>query len=328
MKIFAYSVREDEVKYFEQFRSNGVEISWTSEYPSMENLSLVEGCEGVSIITNVITPPMYEMWHALGVRYLATRSVGYDHLDTARMKALGMRGVHASYSPNAVANYTIMMMLMACRRINLILDKARMQDFSLPGKIGKELSLCTVGIVGTGQIGETVVRHLSGFGCRILVNDMYEKESLKQYAAYVDLDTIYRECDIISLHVPGMESNRHMIDQAAIAKMKDDVILVNAARGMLIDSAALIDGLESGKVGFAALDTFEEERGLYYKNLERERIANRVRSMLMGFPNVILSPHMAFYTEQSTSDMVGTTVRGLLAFEQNGANPAEITYEQ
>ena len=328
MKIFAYSVREDEVKYFEQFRSNGIDIRYTSDYPSKDNLNLAEGCEGVSIITNVITPEMYEAWHAMGVRYIATRSVGFEHLNTTCMKALDMRGVHASYSPNAVANYTIMMMLMACRRINLILDKARMQDFSLPGKIGKELSLCTVGIIGTGQIGETVVRHLSGFGCRVLVNDVYEKDALKQYASYVDLDTIYRECDIISLHVPGMESNRHMINRDAIAKMKDDVILVNAARGMLIDSEALIAGLESGKVGFAALDTFEEEWGLYYKNLERERIANRVRSILMGFPNVILSPHMAFYTEQSTSDMVGTTVRGLLAFEQDGINPAEITYAE
>lgn len=326
MKIFAYSVREDEIKYFEQFRENGVDLEYTSEYPSVDNLQLARGCGAVSIITNVITPEMYEKWHEMGVNYIATRSVGYDHLNTALMQKLGMRGVHASYSPNAVANYTIMLMLMACRKVNFILEKARLQDFSLPGKIGKELSLCTVGIVGTGKIGETVVKHLSGFGCRILVNDVYEKESVRQYAEYVDLDTLYRECDIISLHVPGMESNRHMINGETIAKMKDDVIIVNAARGMLVDSYALIDGLESGKVGFAALDTFEEEFGLYYRNLERERMANRVRGILQTFPNVILSPHMAFYTEQSTSDMVGTTVRGLLAFETGAENPAEIRF--
>lgn len=324
MKIFAYSVREDEEKFFNQFIESGVDCSYITEYPSLENLDLVKGADAVSIISNVITKEMYDRWRELGIQYIATRSVGYDHLDIPYMKSLGMQGVHASYSPNAVANYTIMLMLMACRKINFILKKADCQDFSLPGKIGKELSLCTVGIIGTGQIGETVIRHLSGFGCRILAYSTHEKESVKKYADYVDLDTLYRECDIISLHVPGRESNRHMIDRKAIARMKDDMILINTARGLVVDSQALIEGLESGKIGFAALDTFEEEVGLYYKNLERQQIVNRTRAVLKTFPNVILSPHMAFYTEQSTSDMVGTTIRGLLAFETGEENPARI----
>lgn len=328
MKIFAYSVREDEVKYFEEFNeSNEVEIEYISDYPSLDNLGRAAGADGVSIISNVITKEMYDEWSKLGVKYIATRSIGYDHLDTAYMKKLGMRGVHAVYSPNAVANYTIMMMLMACRKITFILDKARMQDFTLPGKIGKELSQCTVGIIGTGQIGETVIKHLSGFGCRILANDIYEKDSVKEYAEYVDLDTLYKECDVISLHVPGFESNRHMINAETIAKMKDDVIIINAARGMVVDSYALIDGLESGKIGFAALDTFEEEVGLYYKNFERGIVANRVRAILQTLPNVILTPHMAFYTEQSSSDMVRTTVNGLVDFEKGCDNPLEVSYE-
>ena len=324
MKIFAYSVREDEVKYVEQFRAAGLDCEYISEYPSADNLEFARGYDAVSIISNVISRDMYDTWQAMGVKYIATRSVGYDHLDIPYMKKLGMRGVHASYSPNAVANYTIMLMLMACRKINFIQQKALVQDFTLPGKIGKELSLCTVGIIGTGAIGETVIRHMSGFGCRLLAYSNHEKESVKAYAEYVDLDTLYRECDIISLHIPGNERNRHMIDAKAIAKMKDDVILINTARGMVVDSYALIDGLESGKIGFAALDTFEEEVGLYYKNLERELLANRVRAILQTFQNVILTPHMAFYTEQSTSDMVATTMRGLLAFESGEENPAEI----
>lgn len=326
MRIFAYSVRGSEFDYFKEFQQACVDCAVTDEYPSMSNLQLAQGYDAVSIITNVITKEMYEGWHAMGVRYIATRSAGFDHLDTALMKQLGMRGVHATYSPNAVANYTIMLMLMACRKVNYILDKARLQDFTLTGNIGKELSLCTVGVIGTGQIGETVVRHLSGFGCRILVYDVQQKEALKPYATYVDMDTLLHESDVITLHVPGMASNRHMIDRDAFAKMKDDVIFINTARGVLVDSYALIEALESGKVGFAALDTYEEERGLYYKNLEQQPLANRVRGMLMAFPNVILSPHMAFYTEQSVYDMVGTSTRGLLAFEAGGENPAEITY--
>lgn len=327
MKIFAYSVREDEVKYFEKMKiETGADISYTSEYPSMENIELAKGADGVLIITNVITKDMYDAWASYGVKYIGTRSVGFDHMDTKYMKDLGMRGLHAVYSPNAVANYTIMLMLMACRKVTFILDKAKVQDFALPGKIGKELSLCTVGVIGTGQIGETVIRHLSGFGCRILAYDLYEKESVKEYAEYVDLDTLYKECDVITLHVPGSEENYHMINEETIGKMKDDVILINAARGSVVDSQALIAGLESGKIGFAALDTFEEEFGLYYKNLEREQIVNRTRLILQGFPNVILSPHMAFYTEQSTSDMVRTPIVGMLEIEKDGESTLEVSY--
>lgn len=327
MRILAYSVREDEVKHFERFREElGVDIELVADYPSAENAALAKGYDAVNILTNVITKEIYDTWHAMGVKYIATRTVGYDHLDAGYMKQLGMRGVHATYSPNAVANYTIMLMLMACRKVNFILDKARLQDFSLPGKLGKELSLCTVGIIGTGNIGETVIRRLSGFGCRILAYSGHEKESVKPYAEYVDLKTLYRESDIISLHVPGMEKNRHMINRDTLSMMKDDVILVNTARGMLVDSYALIEALETGKVGFAALDTFEEEIGLCYKNLEHVQLTNRTRAIFNTFPNAILTPHMAFYTEQSISDMVGTSLRGLLAFESGADNPLEITY--
>lgn len=316
MKIFAYSVREDEEKYVEEFRnSQGITCDYVSEYPSMENLELAKGYDAVSIINNVLTPEMYEGWCKLGIKYLATRSVGYDHFDLKLMKKLGMQGVHATYSPNAVANYTIMLMLMSCRKMPFIMYKAGCQDFSLPGKIGKELSQCTIGIIGTGQIGETVIKHLSGFGCRILAYSTTEKPEVMKYAEYVGIDTLYRECDIISIHIPGNEKNYHLIDAQAIAKMKDDVIFINTARGSVVDSEALISALESGKIGFAALDTFEEERGLYYKNLEREQIVNRTRAILSTFQNVILTPHMAFYTEQSTSDMVRTTMLGLRSFE-------------
>ena len=141
VKIFAYSVREDEEKYFDKFcQENPGVCSYISDYPTMDNIDMADGYDAVSVISNVITKDMYDAWHKMGVKYIATRSVGDDHLDPVYMKKLGMRGVHASYSPNAVANYTIMLMLMACRKVSFILDKAKTQDFSLPGKIGKELS--------------------------------------------------------------------------------------------------------------------------------------------------------------------------------------------
>lgn len=329
MKIFAYGVRPyDELAYFEKFsREYGFEFDGTPDYPSMENAELARGYDAISIITNVMTEELLDKFKEMGIRYIATRSIGFEHMDAPYMKKIGLRGIHVSYSPNAVANYTIMMMLMACRKIDYIMEKASLQDYTLKGKVGKELSLSTVGVIGTGRIGETVIKHLSGFGCRILAYDVYPKDSLKGMAEYVDLDTLYAESDIITLHVPGMESNHHMIDAAAITKMKDDVILINAARGMLVDNEALLEGIESGKIGYAALDTFDHEQGLYYLSFEEKVIANRDLALLSANPRVMLSPHMAFYTEQSVSDMVKNAVLGIMELEEKGESSFEITYE-
>lgn len=326
MKLFVYAMREfDELKYFEECREKfGIDFDYTTAYPDKDNLFLAEGCDAVSVITNPIDRELLELFAEMGVKYLATRSIGYEHIDVENAHRLGIRVCHASYSPNSVANYTIMLMLMACRNIEYILDKSRLQDYSLGGKIGKELSLCTVGVIGTGKIGETVIRHLSGFGCKMLAYDLYEKDAVKQYAEYVPLERLYAESDIVTLHIPGMEENYHMLDEKAFGKMKDGVILVNAARGMLVDTDALIGALETGKVGFAALDTVEEENGLYYLNREGDIIANRHRAVLGAFPNVILSPHMAFYTEQAVSDMVGKTVEAMVRLSRGEETELEV----
>ena len=223
-----------------------------------------------------------------------------------------------------MADYTVMLLLMSIRKAKQILQRTNIQDYTLKGNLGRELKDMTVGVIGTGRIGRTVVRHLSGFGCRLLAYDIVESESVKQYAQYTDLETIYRECDIISLHVPGLEENYHMINKDTFAKMKDGVILINAARGMLINTNDMIEALESGKIGYAALDTIENEAGLYYLNRETDILANHDRAILSAFPNVLVSPHMAFYTERSVQDMVENAVRGLVACEQGGENPFEV----
>lgn len=326
MKLFVYAMREfDELKYFEECRERfGITFDYTTAYPDKDNLFLAKGYDAVSVITNPIDRELLGLFSEMGVKYLATRSIGYEHIDVEEAQRLGIRVCHASYSPNSVANYTIMLMLMACRNIEYILDKSRLQDYSLGGKIGKELSLCTVGVIGTGKIGETLIRHLSGFGCKMLAYDLYEKDAVKQYAEYVPLERLYAESDIITLHIPGMEENYHMINGEAFGKMKNGVILVNAARGMLVDTDALIGALETGKVGFAALDTVEEENGLYYLNREGDIIANRHRAVLGTFPNVILSPHMAFYTEQAVSDMVGKTVEAMVLLSRGEETELEV----
>lgn len=317
MKIFFYALREyDEQKYVEKFAGQySFEYGFTSAYPSMDNVQLAKGYDAISIITNPMYPEILKAFHDVGVRYISTRSIGYEHIDVDYAHSLGMRASHVVYSPNSVANYTIMLILMACRNMPWIMKKADCQDYSLNGKVGKELSTSTVGVIGTGNIGKTVVKHLSGFGCRILAYSLYEDEEVKKYAEYVSLDELIKQSDIITLHVPGNAENTHLIDAAAFEKMKDGVIIVNTARGLIIDTQALIAALKSGKVGYAALDTFEGEVGLYYLNKEMQRLDNDNMALLKSFPNVILSPHMAFYTEQAVSDMVENSIKGLLGFE-------------
>lgn len=317
MKIFFYALREyDEQKYVEKFAGQyAFEYGFTSAYPSMDNVQLAKGYDAISIITNPMYLEILKAFYDVGVRYISTRSIGYEHIDIEYAHSLGMRASHVVYSPNSVANYTIMLILMACRNMPWIMKKADCQDYSLKGKVGKELSTSTVGVIGTGNIGRTVIKHLSGFGCRILAYSLYEDEEVKKYAEYVSLDELIRQSDIITLHVPGNAENTHLIDAAAFDKMKDGVIIVNTARGLIIDTQALIAALKSGKVGFAALDTFEGEAGLYYLNKETQRLDNDNMALLKSFPNVILSPHMAFYTEQAVSDMVENSIKGLLGFE-------------
>ena len=326
MKIFAFALRDfDEKAYFEQYcKDLGIEYGYTSEYPTMENAELARGAEGITIITNPMYPELLDRYYSLGVRFIATRSVGYDHIDMAYAKKLGIRISNVSYTPDAVANYTIMMMLMACRKMSYIMDKARLQDFSLKGKLGRELSSCTVGVIGTGRIGERVIEHLSGFGCRLLAYDVYEKENVKKYAEYLPLEQVYAQSDIITLHVPGLPENTHMIGREAFRQMKDGVIFVNAARGLLVDTAALAEALDAGKIGYAALDTIENESGLCYLNREGEVLGKPERALLMSYPNVMVSPHMAFYTDEAVSDMVKNAILGLMYFIRGEENPFEV----
>lgn len=325
MKIFFYALREyDEQKYVEKFaKQYSFEYAFTSDYPSMDNIGLAKGYDAISIITNPMYPEILDALHNEGVKYISTRSIGYEHIDIEYAHSIGMKAAHVVYSPNSVANYTIMLMLMACRNMPWIMKKADCQDYSLKGKVGKELSTSTVGVIGTGNIGKTVVKHLSGFGCRILAYSCYEDEEVKKYAEYVSLDELLKNSDIITLHVPGNAENTHLIDETAFEKMKDGVIIVNTARGPIVDTKALIASLKSGKVGFAALDTFEGEAGLYYLNKETQKLDNDNMAILKSFPNVILSPHMAFYTEQAVSDMVENSIRGILGLE-NGDNSLEV----
>lgn len=319
MKIFVYSIRDDEKPYFDTFAQKyGCTYESTKEYPSPENAHYVKGFDVVNIITTRTDCQMIDLFRHYGVRCIATRTIGYDHIDLEYAASLGIGVTNVSYSPSSVANFTIMLMLMGCRKMQQIMQRTAVQDFSLPGKMGIELSNCTVGVIGTGRIGEQVIRHLSGFGCRLLAYDLFPKDSLRKIATYTSLDELISSSDIITLHCPGIPENYHLINRQRIKRMKNGVMLINAARGSLIDSEALIEGLENGKIGFAGLDTVEHETGLYYLNKTGEVIKNHQLAVLRSYPNVLFSPHMAFYTDEAVSNMVEYSILAATQFLTTG----------
>ena len=323
MKIFAYCLREfDEKEFYDKICAEyGAEYSYTTDYPSPENVELARGYDAISITPCDMGAHMLDLFYSVGVRYVATRSIGFDHIDLAHAKELGMGVCHVSYAPETVADYAIMLMFMCCRNICHILDRAAIQDYTLKGKMGKDLCDCTVGVIGTGQIGKTVIKHLSSFGCRILSYDLYPNPELSGMTEYVSLEELYAQSDIITLHAPATADNHHMLNADAFRQMKDGVIIINTARGALIDSDALIDAVESGKIGHAALDVLEHEDGLYYANRMGDAIVNRQMAILRSFPNVILTPHTAFYTGKVVYDMALKTIKGVHDMMNGVENP-------
>ncbi len=306
MKIFAWGVRPyDEKAFFEKYSKElGVEIKMVEEEPTVENAWMVEGYEYVSILTFQITEEIMKRYAELGVKFISTRSIGYDHIDLAAAKKYGIGAGNISYDGECVADYAVMLILMTMRKVKRILESEYINDFSLKGHNGGILSRNTVGVIGTGRIGTQVVKDLSGFGCEILAYDKYENEEVKKYATYVSKEELFSRSNIITLHMNLNEENYHMIDAAAIEKMPEGVLLVNTARGPLIDTKALIDGLLSKKVGGAGLDCIEDEFGMYYHDCTYDILDKKDLYVLRALPNVIVTPHMAFYTDPTVSDMV------------------------
>lgn len=333
MKILAYSHRNDETEYFKKFSEKyNIEVVLTEEAPNMNNADLAKGFDCISIITTTIPKELLNKFKENGVKFISTRTIGYDHIDMKSAKEIGMHVGNVNYSPDSVADYTIMMILMATRKMKLIMERSNAQDFSLGQVQGKELHNLTVGVIGTGKIGKTVIKHLRGFECNILAYDIYENAEVKNLKAlnenvdikYTDFDTLIKNSDIITMHIPATDDNYHMINKETIGKMKDNVFIINTARGSLINTEDFIEAIENKKIGGASLDVIEKEAGLYYNDLKGEILNNRDLAILKSFPNIIVTPHTAFYTDQAVSDMVENSIRSCIAFMNNEDNPWQV----
>ncbi|KAF6615686.1 lactate dehydrogenase [Paenibacillus sp. EKM102P] len=325
-KIVVYQARPDEAAYFKKFGNEfDLDIKYVNQELNAETAIQAQDAEAVTIQgSNKADRATLQALSKVGVKYLALRSAGYNYVDRAAAKEYGIRFSNVTYSPNSVADFTTMLILMCERKAQQILARGAVQDYTLAGIQGREIRNLTVGIIGTGQIGATVARNLSGFGCNIIGYDIYENDNLKDLIEYVSLEKLISTSDVISLHAPLFDSNYHMINRESIAKMKDGVCIVNCGRGPLIDTEALIHGIETGKVGAAGLDVIEDELGIFHEDHRLNVLNNHQLAILKSFPNVIVTPHMAFYTDQAVSDMVEIALKSLNSFMNNGTSQWEI----
>jgi D-specific alpha-keto acid dehydrogenase len=276
------------------------------------NAELARGnrCISVSHKTQITNSTLLAL-SRVGVEYISTRSIGYNHIDLKHAERVGISVGNVAYSPDSVADYTLMLMLMAVRHAKSTIRDTDSHDYRLSETRGKELRDLTVGVVGTGRIGTAVIDRLQGFGCRVLAHDSRPQASVD----YVPLDDLIERSDIVTLHTPLTADTHHLLNRQRIERMKPGAYIVNTGRGPLLDTEALLSALESGRLGGAALDVIEGEEGIFYTDCRNRHIENEALVRLQRLPNVLISPHSAYYTEHALNDTVENSLINCIDFE-------------
>lgn len=265
-----------------------------------------------------------------GTRLMALRSAGFNHVDLKSAQDFGLKVVRVpEYSPHAVAEHAIALILSLNRKIHRAYNRVRESNFSLEGLVGFDLYKKNVGLVGIGRIGSVVAKILSGFGCHILAYDLFQDPKLIELGLqYVSLNELLQKSDIISLHVPLTPQTHHLINQKALSLTKPGVMIINTSRGALIDTKALIQFLKSGHIGYAGLDVYEEEEGIFFENLSEQILHDDQLARLLTFPNVLLTSHQAFLTQEALSNIARTTLQNISDFEDARSLANEVYAEK
>ncbi len=327
MHIAVYSAHKFDRKYLEQYCRNHT-LRFIEARLSEETASLSQGSEAVCIFVNdKASAPVLQKLKEYGVRYLALRSAGFNHVDVKVANELGMRVARVpEYSPAAIAEHTVALMLALNRKLIRAHNRVRDLNFSLDGLTGFDMSGKTVGVLGAGKIGSVMIRILHGFNCKILAYDPYENEELtKKYnVTYVDYKDICQQADIITLHLPLTPESKYIINAETINIMKPGVMLINTSRGGLVDTKEVIKALKSGTIGSFGIDVYEEEDGLFFEDHSDQILQDDVIARLMTFQNVMITSHQAFLTHEALVGIAETTNYNLDCWEKGTASKNEL----
>ncbi len=332
VRIAVFSSRSYDRRFLTEANGrHGHELTFLEPRLDATTAALAEGHDAVCpFVNDTLDAEVLARLGAAGVRLLTLRSAGFNHVDLEAASAAGMTVARVpAYSPYSVAEHTVALMLAVERRLHRAYNRVREGNFSLDGLLGFDLRSKRVGIIGTGRIGQIVARTLRGFGCSLRAYDPYPNDEVRDYGVrYVDLDTLFAECDVITLHCPLTPETHHIIDAAALAKVKRGVMIVNTSRGALIDTRAVIEALKDGTIGNLALDVYEEEGDLFFEDLSDQVITDDVFARLLTFPNVFITAHQAFFTEEALSNIAETTLANATAYERGQRSGNELTPEE
>lgn len=332
MKVAVFSTKSYDREFLAAANEKfGHELVFLEPRISLETSVLAAGFPAICIFVNdFLDGTTLNAIAKQGTRLIALRSAGFNHVDLNIARDLGLTVVRVpAYSPYSVAEHAVGMILSLNRKIHRAYNRVREGNFALDGLLGFDLHGRTVGIVGTGKIGALTAKILSGFGMKLLGYDVFQNpECLEMGMKYVSLAELFINADIISLHCPLTPETYHLINDQALAQMKNGVMLINTSRGALINAEAATKALKSGKIGYLGLDVYEQESDLFFENLSEQVIQDDVFQRLLTFPNVLITGHQAFFTQEALINIAETTLANITDFEQNRPCVNEVSIER
>lgn len=329
MRIINFGVRDDELEFFERFAAElGVECFTTSRMLDKTSIDLLNGMDAVTDFKpHFYDQAIYQRMQQCGIKYFSLRQAGFDGLNRELGLGCGVRFARVpDYSPNAISEHSIGLTLMLLRKLHVGYARWHNQDYRLQGLMGREIRDFTVGILGTGHIGLEAARTFQGFGGRVIAYDVAPREEERKWLEYVDdLDEFFKQANLIGIYMPLNDGSRRLINRRTIAKMPQGTIIVNVARGEIVDTQDLYDGLMTGQIGAAALDVIEDETAIFRQDFSTEIIKNELFRKLESLPNVIITPHIAFYTDHAVRNMVKISLENIIEMSKKSNIKNEIT---
>lgn len=329
-KVAVFDAKPYDIVTFDKInKTYGFEFQYYKEHLDIHNVILASGSDAVCIFVNaVVDSAVVDKLYSYGIKLIALRCAGFNNVDIAAAAGKVKVVRVPAYSPHAIAEHTLALMLCLNRKVHRAFLRTRDANFSLNGFLGFDMCGKTIGVIGTGKIGKVVIQLMKGLGMNVLAYDVYPDNAFAEQIGceYATLDEIYANSDIITLHCPLTKETEYLICDKSIAKMKEGVMIINTGRGKLIHTKHLIDGLVSRKVGYAGLDVYEEEGAYFYEDYSDSVLTDEVLARLLSFNNVILTSHQAFFTEEAMSNIAQTTLDNIKCFIENKPLVNEVVY--
>ncbi|MEO0900084.1 MAG: 2-hydroxyacid dehydrogenase [Bacteroidota bacterium] len=317
MKVAFFSTQDYDQTFFNLSNQMGHEIHYLAPGLNADTKSLAKGFPAVCVFVNDrLEAETLDFLHQNGLKLIALRCAGFNNVDLQKAHELGIKVVRVpAYSPHAVAEHAVALIMTLNRKTHKAYNRVREGNFALSRLEGFDLYGKTVGVIGTGKIGRAFCNIMKGFGCKVLAYDKYPSEGLEG-VEYKDLSEVLEESDIVSLHCPLNPETHHVINEQAFATMKEGVMLINTSRGGLMDTPAAIEALKAGKLAYLGIDVYEQEEKLFFKDLSETIIPDDTIARLMSFPNVLVTAHQAFFTQNALTQIAETTLNNISAYEK------------